>query len=191
MSLAGRVRQIGPRTFADVRRAFCCWPSSQPFLAGAQVPELTEHEIKAAFLYNFAKFVDWPPEAFSSPTDGIHLCVLGKHSVTTDLQQLSSGKMIGDRPVRAQSVGVFHIKSCHMLFIGASGNVPAREALQAAREASVLTVGETAEFIEQGGMISFVVESNRIRFEVNLRATQEARLKLSSKLLSLAKSVQQ
>ncbi len=175
-----------------------CWRMALILCCASQFAEvthgqsggLTKYEIEAAFLYNFAKFVDWPPEAFSSPTDGLRLCILGDHPSSAELQPLIRGKMIGGHPVQAQRVEVAQVTSCHILFIGVSESVRTQEVLRRVDGGSVLTVGETAEFVGQGGMISLVVENNRIRFEVNLRAAQAARLKLSSKLLTLAKSVQ-
>ncbi len=151
---------------------------------------VTESEVKAAFLYNFAKFVEWPEDRFTSPSDPVRLCVFGGESLESDLRQVVNGKSIGTRPVQIQRVGLPQVKHCHVLFLGASESQRLPQVLEAARSGSVLTVGDFPGFTEQGGVISLVVDENRIRFEVNLKAAQEARLKLSSKLLSLAKSVQ-
>jgi YfiR/HmsC-like len=158
-------------------------------LAQAQA-EPTEYEIKAAFVYNFAKFVEWPPDAFANSSDPVRLCVLGNHALSSDLQRIIAGKMIGSRSLQVHRVGLFQIRECQVLFVGLSESGRLQQVLEAARGASVLTVGETPGFLEQGGVINFVFDQNRIRFEVNLKAAQEARLKLSSKLLNLAKSVE-
>lgn len=150
----------------------------------------TEYEIKAAFVYNFAKFVEWPPEAFSKPSDSVRLCVLGNHPLASDLQQLIAGKTIGTRAVEVQRVSPLQIRGCHVLFVGTLESWRLQQVLESARGANVLTVGDIPGFIEQGGVIDFILDQNRIRFEVNLKAAQDAGLKLSSKLLSLAKAVE-
>ncbi|HEX6504053.1 MAG TPA: YfiR family protein [Terriglobales bacterium] len=150
----------------------------------------TEYEIKAAFVYNFAKFVEWPPEAFSKPSDSVRLCVLGNHSLASDLQQLIAGKTIGTRAVEVQRVSPLQITGCHVLFVGTLESWRLQQVLESARGTHVLTVGDIPGFIEQGGVINFILDQNRIRFEVNLKAAQDAGLKLSSKLLSLAKAVE-
>lgn len=158
-------------------------------LARAQTSP-TEYEIKAAFVYNFAKFVEWPQEAFANAGDPVRFCVFGNTPLDSDLQQLITGKTIGARPVQVQRTGFLQIKQCHVLFIGASDSARILQVQEATRGATVLTVGEFPGFLDQGGMINFIFDQNRIRFEVNLKAAQEAKLKLSSKLLSLAKRVQ-
>jgi hypothetical protein len=150
----------------------------------------TEYEVKAAFIYNFAKFVEWPPNSFSSSRDPLQICVLGNNPVRADLQNIVAEKSIGFHALHVRDVEIFEIKGCHVLFVGSVESYRVHQALQAAQGASVLTVGDTAGFLDQGGMINFIFDQNRIRFEVNRKAAQAARLQLSSKLLSLAKSVQ-
>ena len=158
-------------------------------VAQTQAPP-SESELKAAFIYNFAKFAEWPPGSFSSPSAPIHLCVLGNNALRAELQTIVADKSIASRPLQARSVDRFEIKDCHVLFVGLSDSYRLRQALQAAQGASVLTIGDNARFLDQGGMINFILDQNRIRFEVNLKAAQAAHLQLSSKLLSLAKTVQ-
>lgn len=150
----------------------------------------TEYQVKAAFIYNFAKFVEWPPSSFGSTTDPLRICVLGNNSLHADLQNIIAAKSIGSRPLQVRRVEMFEIKGCHVLFVGLSESDRAQRALQAAQGASILTVGDMGGFLDLGGMINFIFDQNRIRFEVNLKAAQGARLQLSSKLLSLARSVQ-
>lgn len=157
--------------------------------AQAQAPP-TEYEVKAAFIYNFAKFVEWPASSFSSATDPLQICVLGNNLLRADLQSIVAEKSIGSRRLQVRRVEMSEINGCHVLFVGAAESYRLSQALQAAQVASVLTIGDTVGFLEQGGMINFIFDQNRIRFEVNLKAVQVARLQLSSKLLSLAKSVQ-
>lgn len=177
-----------------VRRAWkalfiLCLLSMFSKVAQAQVPP-TEYELKAAFIYNFAKFAEWPPGSFTSHSDPLQMCVLGNNSLRAELQSIVADKNIGSRPLQVRRVEIFEIKGCHVLFIGAMESYRLQQALQAAQGASILTVGDTAGFLDQGGIINFIFDQNRIRFEVNLKAAQVAHLQLSSKLLSLAKSVQ-
>lgn len=158
-------------------------------LAQAQTPP-TEYEVKAAFIYNFAKFVEWPPNSFTSLTDPLRICVLGNSPVGADLQNIVADKRIGSRPLLVRHAEISDIKGCHVLFIGLTESYPVQQALQAAQRTSVLTIGDMAGFLDRGGMINFIFDQSRIRFEVNLKASQGARLQLSSKLLNLAKSVQ-
>lgn len=150
----------------------------------------TEYEVKAAFIYNFAKFVEWPAGSFSNPAASLQLCVLGHDSLLTELQSIVAGKSIGSRSLQARDVDILEVKHCHVLFVGSAETYRLQQAVQAAQAASVLTIGDTSGFLDQGGMINFVFDQNRIRFEVNLKAAQAAGLQLSSRLLSLAKSVQ-
>jgi hypothetical protein len=157
--------------------------------AQAQTPP-TEYEVKAAFIYNFAKFVEWPASSFDSATAPLRLCVLGSNPLYADLQNIVAEKRIGSRSLQVRRVEAVEIKDCHVLFLGSVESYRLQQALQAAQGTGVLTIGDVAGFLDQGGMINFVFDQNRIRFEVNLKAAQGAHLQLSSKLLSLAKSVQ-
>jgi hypothetical protein len=146
--------------------------------------------VKAAFIYNFAKFVEWPASSFDSATAPLRLCVLGSNPLYADLQNIVAEKRIGSRSLQVRRVEAVEIKDCHVLFLGSVESYRLQQALQAAQGTGVLTIGDVAGFLDQGGMINFVFDQNRIRFEVNLKAAQGAHLQLSSKLLSLAKSVQ-
>jgi YfiR/HmsC-like len=148
----------------------------------------TESEVKAAFLYNFAKFVAWPSEAFSGSNAPMRFCVLGESPVGPDLSRITQGRAIGGHPIQViQNSRDLH--ECHLLFVSSSHKGSVKEVGEALHGAPVLTVGETKGFTGQGGMIGFMVEDARVRFEVNLQAAKQMRLEISSKLLSLAKRV--
>jgi YfiR/HmsC-like len=158
----------------------------QPQLARAQA--VSEYQVKAAYLYNFAKFVDWPAESFTSPAAPIRLCVLNDRPFQTQLEQIVNGKKIIGRPVLAIAVQTGEeSRDCQVLFISSSQQP--RHIFDLLQEASVLTVGETASFLEEGGIINFVIQGNQVHFEVNHKAATKARLRVSSRLLSLAKTV--
>ena len=148
----------------------------------------SEYQWKAAFVYNFTKFIDWPGESVRSLT--FQICVLGQNPFGSELTQLTDGKVIEGHPVQVLIVTNYHLaRSCQVVFISASENAHMKEILSALRGRSVLTVGDSQGFVDAGGMIELLVEDERMRFQVNLHAANEARLKMSAKLLSLAKAV--
>ena len=168
-----------------VAAVLCCSPVSN-----AQSEELTEYQVKAAFIYNFAKFVEWPAEAFADRNAPLRVCVLGENPFGPELMRVVNGKKIGGHDVVVSSfVEPQLARGCHVLFVSASERGQIAQLLEALRGSSVLTVGETGDFVRRGGIIRFVLDEGKVRFEVNLAAGEKARLKISSKLLTLARSV--
>ena len=157
-------------------------------LVRAQSEGPTEHQVKAAFVYNFAKFVEWPADAFNGSSAPIRFCVLGESLVGPDLSQITEGKAIGGHPIQVVP-NSRNLRECHVLFISSSHTVPLKQIQEQLHGAAVLIVGETRDFVVEGGMIGFMLEDARVRFEVNLETAKQSRLKISSKLLSLAKRV--
>jgi hypothetical protein len=150
----------------------------------AQESPQIEYPLKAAFLVNFAKFVEWPRAAFAEPTSPIVLGILGQNP----FGDILAGKIINNRPLVPK---VFSSSSeatnCHILFIVGSYEKDRLSAIiKSLGKASVLTVGETKDFTEIGGMINFVQPEKKIRFQINDAAAKRVDLKISSKLLSLA-----
>jgi hypothetical protein len=156
----------------------------------AQNDGLSEYAVKAAFLFHFAQFVEWPAESLKEAGSPLTYCVIGEDPFQGALEQALSGKVIGERPVR-----VLHIKQdeeirgCQVLFIGIVDKKRLAADLEKVKGKPVLTVGESEHFAQQGGMIGFCPEASKIRFEINLGAATRANLKISAKLLSLAKTV--
>jgi len=158
--------------------------------AAAQSPRAPEYEVKAAFLYNFAKFVDWPPYAFPDSSTPLRICVLGRDPFGGTLSRVVQGKSISGRPIISQTVqSSAEAHPCHILFMGSSDSAFLKQTLAPLHNLPVLTVGESNDFLPLGGMINFVLEQDRVRFEVNLAAAERHRLKLSSKLLAVARVV--
>lgn len=147
-----------------------------------------EYQVKAAFLYNFAKFIEWPAEVFSNGQLVVGL--VGDDPFGGMIDQTISGKNINGRhlTIRRLKWGQ-NLRECHILFIAASERKRLPQILESLRGASILTVSELDKFCLQGGLISFVLEENKVRFEINLDVAEQAGLKISSKLLALAKSV--
>ena len=158
--------------------------------AAAQSARAPEYEVKAAFLYNFAKFVEWPANAFAHSSAPLHICVLGRDPFGDSLSSMVQGKSISGRPLVSKQVqALAETRSCHILFISGSDPDALGEVLKFTHGLPVLTVGESDDFLELGGTINFVLEQDRVRFEINLRAAENHRLKLSSKLLAVARVV--
>jgi YfiR/HmsC-like len=159
-------------------------------LAGAQT-SASEPQVKAAFLLNFPKYVDWPSEAFAATNSPIIFAVLYDNEVATELRRMSAGKVINGRPVEFKLLT--SEQECdqrlHILFVGPSGQRPVSDVLGRVQKASVLTVGESDDFLDKGGVINFTRRDRNVRVQVNLEAASLARLKISSKLLSVADAV--
>jgi hypothetical protein len=154
---------------------------------GAQSSD-DEYRVKAAFLFHFAQLVDWP--VGTGTDNSLFLCTLGDDPFQGALEASVAGKAIDARILRVR-----HLKqpeemdTCQILFLGneQSKRIPAL--LAALRNTPVLTVGETAGFLESGGMVRFLLQDNKVRFGINLTAAESAGLKISSRLLVLAQTV--
>ncbi len=150
--------------------------------------EVSEYQVKAAYLYSFAKFIDWPAKDLQQPT--FRMCVLNNKAFETTLAGIVKNKAVRGHPVNVMAVqNADEARNCHILFIGAVQNKNAGPLLESIKDRSVLTVGETTEFMEEGGMINFFLENDHVHFRVNQRVASQAGLHLSSRLLSVAKVV--
>ena len=152
----------------------------------AETP-LTEHQVKSLFLLNFAKYVDWPSDVFTAPDAPIVIGVLGEGKFGGELAKTVEGKNIQGRPILIRQIQTPEDSGkCHILFIGSSEKAGLVEILKRIKTKPVLTVGETDQFMEQGGVINFVKKEGKVRLEINLEAARQAKLEISSKLLSVA-----
>jgi hypothetical protein len=151
---------------------------------------LSEYQVKAAYLFNFLKFVEWPEESFADPLAPIVIGVVGEDPFGSALPQVVTGKTVQGRDL---VIRIYHagedLRGAHILFISASERKRLPTILSSLRGSSVLTVADTSGFLDSGGMIQFLNENGRVRFAINVDATGRARLKMSSKLLTLAKMV--
>jgi hypothetical protein len=156
----------------------------------AQESGRAEYQIKAAFLFHFAQFVEWPDEAFKDANSPLTYCTIGEDPFRGGLEDILRGKTVAERGIRVEHLKQAEaIQRCQVLFIGAAEAKRAAAIVANAKGSSVLTVGESANFAADGGMIGFSVEGNKVRFEINLAAVNAAKLKMSARLLSLAKTV--
>lgn len=158
-------------------------------------PPLTQYQVEAAFLYHFTKYVTWPPRAFATPDDPILIGVLGDDPFGEDLDRtLAREKPVQGRWVRVvRSRNIADLVRCHVLYFGPSEEPRLPQAFAALERAHspALTVGEMKGFLREGGAIRFLVESNKVRFEIDGGNAQRAGLTLSSRLLSLARNARE
>ncbi len=162
------------------------------FLSGthAQSPTAGEYQVKAAFLFNFAKFVEWPPSSFSDASAPLRICVFGRDPFGEELRNITKEKTVNGRKLEVNQVLDLQVaRTCHIFFIASSETARLKQIFESLRGTDALTVGDTKGFVEQGGMINFVLENSRVQFEVNRKAAEQGGLKISSKLLSVAKLV--
>ncbi|HWC96698.1 MAG TPA: YfiR family protein [Candidatus Sulfopaludibacter sp.] len=155
-------------------------------LRAAEAP--SEYQVKAAFLLNFTKFVEWPQSAFESPDSPFTVCVLGDDPFGGSLNRLVEGESVDGRKVAIERLRrpPKH-KACQVLFV-ANSEKDVRAALSAVGP-GVLTVGENESFLREGGIIMFVIEGRHVRFDISQRAAANASLTVSARLLSVARSV--
>jgi len=153
---------------------------------------LSEYLIKAGFTYNFAKLVQWPDRAFPQPDSAIVIGIVGTDPFGNTLRDVLTGKNVNGRSfaVRHFKVGA-ELKDCNILFVSASETPHLDEIFRAVRGLPILTIGETPSFARRGGIINFVIEEDKVRFEVNVEAARQADITISSRLLTLAKIVPQ
>lgn len=147
-----------------------------------------EYAVKAAYLYKFAPFVEWPPTAFASASSPFQLCVLGRDPFGASLDQAVSGQRVDEHRVVVRRLDrVDAASGCHVLYLGASTSQTAVEALRAVRGLPILTVADSDR--ESGAIIRFVVKDNRVRFAIDTGAAAANHVTISSKLLGMAMSV--
>ena len=159
-----------------------------PLTARAQDTAPSEYRLKAAFLYNFAKFVEWPGDAFPAVNSPFIIGIIGENPFDDALEKTVMNKMMNGHPFAVkQCQTLSELKRCHILFISQSERKRLAEILRVVRGERVLTVSEIEHFLGPGGMIQFLMEGNKVRFAINDSAAKTAGLRISSKLLSLAK----
>jgi hypothetical protein len=157
----------------------------------AQQPPVADSAVKAAYLYQFGRYVESPSEQ-AQAADSFVICVIGEDPFGAILDETVRGKIISGHAVTVRRIAApTESQGCRTLYIGPSetGRLPA--ILDALAGRTVLTVGDGTKFTERGGMIAFVLKDRKVRFVVNLAAARAARLQLSSELLRLAVSIEQ
>jgi hypothetical protein len=153
----------------------------------AEAPLADEYPVKAAFLFNFAKFVEWPAIAFKGPEDPFSICVLGQNPFGTALEDVVRDKTVANRGFVVRGVSnAQQASKCQIVFVTASERKRFHSLLEEFKGHSILTVGEADDFTANGGIINFKLKDTRVRIEIDAGAAERAGLRISSKLLSLA-----
>jgi hypothetical protein len=192
------IMQHGSRSWATRRGGAClalavvltAVPLAAQTMAGSQSPpeEPPEYAVKAAFLLNFARFVEWPREAFSGPDSSLTICILGDDPFGQTLDRIVEGEQVQNLAVAVRRVrDIPRSGSCQVIYLSDAA-VRDRELMGGIRP-GVLTVSSSESSLENGGMIEFAIEDRRVRFDINERAASAAGLRLSSQLLRVARSV--
>ncbi len=153
----------------------------------------SEQEVKAAMLLKILRFVEWPKDTFTAERPNFVFCAAGSDSVAAALEKLLRTQRIAGRAVEWRTLGgndlVRESQDCHLLFVPSAQTWALEGLLKSLKGRRILLVGDRPGFLESGGMLNFLLEDQRVRFEVNLDRTKAAGLNLSSKLLALASRV--
>jgi hypothetical protein len=160
-----------------------------PGTARGETPEFREYAVKVAFLYNFAKFVDWPPESFKNEASPFILGIVGADPFGAALETLKDKTVKGRRLIIRKLPRLENFDEVHLLFISGSEKSNVRNLLSSLKNHNILTVSDMERFAFQGGMLGLVNVDEKINFEVNIDTVSHSKLKVSSQLLKLAKIV--
>jgi len=158
-----------------------------PAVRAADLSALAEHQIKALYLFNFTRYVEWPADSFSTVGDPFTIAIFASPEISEDLREITRGKRVNGREILVQSFDEDGIaKGCQMIFVGDMDTSRVALVLHQAESAATLTVGEADDFATRGGIVNFVRRDNNVRLEINLDAARNARLVISAKLLAVA-----
>jgi len=153
--------------------------------------ETIEDQVKAAFLYNFTKYVDWPEAAFQDASDPFRMCVAASPRFVRTVESLISGETARGRPIKLVTPGQQELHRCHLLFTGAQEAQRVNSVLPSLSARPILTVADSQNQFDHGSAILLVVDDSRVRFDINVRAIEKAGLRVSSKLLRVARNVRE
>jgi hypothetical protein len=193
----GRSRRFkGTINSRGMRRAsffiIACWLVLNASPEALSNAESVEYPVKLAFLYNFTKFVEWPPDSYRDPGASLAICIVGRDPFSPDLEGGLRARTVAGHPIEVRTLRPTDTLSvCHMVFIPVTEKDQADKIVKGLRGSSTLTVGESEGFAAQGGIINLTVEGDTVHFEVNQLAAERAGLKISSKLLGMAKIVKE
>lgn len=170
--------------------------TSLMLLMGSAAPgaaqDSSEYLIKAGFIYNFAKLVDWPATAFNQPDSPIVIGILGTDPFGPTIDKVLAGKKVNDHGFVIKRIkSASDARDCHILFVSASESSRISDAIRLTKSMPILTISEVPGFANRGGIINLTLEDSKVRFEVNVDAAKAADLNISSRLLALARIVQQ
>jgi len=176
----------------DRRELFARFLLSIALLASGCIPVAAqvapdEHRLKAAFLYRFPQFVEWPAQATTGRTT-LDVCVLAPNPFDGVLEELAEGEQLEGRALHVRHPDDNQVDDCHILYLPSS-HVRRRDILRRLTNSAILTVSDAPTFLDEGGMIQLFLRDNRLRFNINAAAAERARIRLSAQLLRLAQTV--
>lgn len=177
------------RLFAMLALAVTVVLGSSPPAFGQEL-QATEYRVKAAFIFKFGDYVEWPAEAFRSPDAPLVIGVVGADTIAEELARISAGRTVGGRSVTVRKLRHGEpLSGLHMIFIGRTSRAQLAAALVASKGQPALTIAEAEDGLRLGSMINFVIVSDKVRFDVALPPAVAGRLKISSRLLAVARKV--
>jgi len=160
--------------------------AGSPSPARAASNRFDEYTVKAAYLYNFAKFVEWPEGSFSSVDSPLTICVMGSDPFKANLDTIAKNTVRGRKIAIKRLSGVEGVSQCQTVFVSREERGLVPSLIDAVRDRHILTIGEAGDFCRLGGIINLYTENDRVRFEINIDAAERAGLTISSELLKLA-----
>jgi hypothetical protein len=153
------------------------------------VAQAREYQVKAAYIFNLLPFTTWPPTAFRTANAPLNVCIASPNPFGDALRETFQNEHVGSHPVAiVQVTSPAAVIDCHVLFVGSEAD-PAGTLEQVAQNAPVLTIGESMRFEQRGGIITFVIEQGRVRFDLNQTAAARVNLQFSSKVLQVARNI--
>lgn len=182
------------RIFRLIAACLICATLALPSRAQTANPsDSSEYLIKAGFTYNFAKLMQWPASAFPQPDSPIVIGILGGDPIGGTLDAVLAGKKVNNRSfvVKHLKWGSSDIKGCNILYVSTSEAAHLDEIFHLVKGQPILTIGQMPDFARRGGIINFIIEDDKVRFEVNVEAAKQADISISSRLLTLAKIIPQ
>jgi hypothetical protein len=158
--------------------------------AWSQADQTVQYPLKLAFIYNVTKFVEWPPQAFESPSTSMVICIVGHDPFPAGAERELRSRTIGGRPIDLRKITARdHTGICHVVFISDAEPKNTASILAGAEASSALTIGESEGFVERGGVVNLVIHDANVHFEINIGAAERKHLIISSRLLALARIV--
>lgn len=157
----------------------------------AQKSVYDEYSVKAAYLYNFAKFVKWPAEMFADPSLPLTICIFGRDPFGSSLDIVKDKTVMGKKLLINRYTRIEELKDCHIMFISPSEEKNLSIILEKVKDMHILTVSDMDGFAQRGGTINLIRIKNKIHFEINIDAAQRSGLQISSRLLQLAKIIKE
>jgi hypothetical protein len=167
----------------------CLWLAAGGAFAGSSHSGVGEYQVKAALIFNFTKFIEWPTNAFTAEDTPFVIGIVGEDPFRGALDEALSREFVGKRPIKIERLSSeADMSHCQMLFVSRSEKARAAEILSKVQNKPILTISETEGFGKMGGMVNFTMADKTVQFELNAGAAQSAGVKISSKLLHLPKA---